>query len=411
MKNNFAIRLPKRSIVNTLEPKKIWKIRAPFLVEKSLENSINSLNFIEFISNYKSILIVVNDSTRSTPTERILSIILPKMYKNEYKIIIATGTHKINIQKDFPRIFGKLSEKIQNSVIIHNSKEDEMIFFGSTSFNNKIYLNKCIDNFEGIITIGSVEPHYFAGFTGGRKSFLPGIASYQTIEKNHSFALDDENSKIAHLSGNPVHEDMIEAVSLINKPIYSIQTVFDTDQNVIFSSAGHINDSFNTVVDFSREIFIKKVPSYADIIIAEIEFPFDQSLYQAHKGLENCKSVLKKGGIFILVANCKEGFGSSNFVNLLLSSKSLDELTPATKNEYKLGYHKTYRIAKFLQHNSLWLVSNLPDSKVSEIFMKNHPSIQSAIDSAIKIKGEDVKILIVKNAATLIPTLSKKFDN
>ncbi|MCD4820167.1 MAG: nickel-dependent lactate racemase [Candidatus Cloacimonetes bacterium] len=399
----YLINFPQTFKVHIIEPESSKKIDNSYLVENSLQNPLNSPSLLEFIESIKNLLIIVNDTARSTPTEKILKIILPSLQKTKYKIIIATGTHKVDFKKDLPKIFGALYKEVKDFVIVHNSKNDEMTYLGTTTFDNDIYLNKCIEDFEGIVVIGSVEPHYFAGFTGGRKSFLPGIAAYITIEKNHSFALNDKKSKIAILDENPVHEDMLEAISFIKKPIFSIQTVLDTEQNVIFASSGNIYDSFDKAVEFSRKYFIKKVSFKADIIVAEIETPFDKSLYQAHKGLENCKSVLKNNGIYILVAKCKDGLGSSNFVDLLKFANSLEELISFTKKEYKLGYHKSNRIAKFLLQNKLWLVSDLPDDIVTDIYMRNFHSVQEAIDSAIIIKGEKTKILIIKNAATVIP--------
>ncbi|MBN1150084.1 DUF2088 domain-containing protein, partial [candidate division WOR-3 bacterium] len=141
------------------------------------------------LGSFTKLLIVVNDQERNTPTAEILDVLAKDPYIQKISsVIIASGTHKNPSEDQLNRILGKFKPR---EIIFHESKDPQSLkFFGVSVFGNEIYLNRVLGDFDAVLAINSVEPHYFAGFTGGRKSFLPGIAGFSTIEKNHSLALE-----------------------------------------------------------------------------------------------------------------------------------------------------------------------------------------------------------------------------
>ncbi|MEJ2067607.1 MAG: lactate racemase domain-containing protein, partial [Deltaproteobacteria bacterium] len=144
-----------------------------------------------------------------------------------------------------------------------------------------------------IVAISSVEPHYYAGYTGGRKSFFPGAASYQTMEHNHRLALEEGVAPMA-LTGNPVHEDMVEAMgTLEGKEIYSLQVVLDRFHRICAAFAGSLEGSFAAAVQKAREVFAVEISARADIVVTIAPAPMDIDLYQAHKAIEHGKPALK----------------------------------------------------------------------------------------------------------------------
>ena len=367
---------------------------------KSLHDLAHKIyqNLPMFLIGKQNIVIIVNDATRNTRTDLVLSLLKPYIFNLQFTVLIATGTHPSPTDDEMMKILGTELEWIKPYVKIHDSSNDAMIYCGKTSFNNEILLNNIITGKDAIITINSVEPHYFAGFTGGRKSIVPGIASYQTIEKNHSLAMC-KNAIICRLEGNPVNKDFEEAVSFLTQPIFSIQLVQNAKNEMIDLFCGDLNESFKNATELAKNIYQIPIKTRYDVIIAEVESPFDETFYQAHKALENSKSVLNKKGIFILLACCKYGIGNSKFVTYLQqycsNSNRLSE-------NYRLGLHKSYKIFQFLQKHTLWLVSNEKPFDIKHPNFHQTTFLQEAIDYCIRKCSNS--FLHIKMAATTIPT-------
>ncbi|MCK4247575.1 MAG: DUF2088 domain-containing protein, partial [Methanomicrobia archaeon] len=195
-----------------------------------MEDCIKALN--EFID--RKMLYIINDDQRPTPSDKILSY---AQLKKEDSILVATGSHE--------RPGNTFLSKFNREVIIHDAEKSKFTFYGETSNGNAVYLNSTLDAFEKIVAINSVEPHYFAGFTGGRKSFIPGVAKYETIERNHKLALD-EHAQILRLKGNPLHEEMVEICKMVleQKDVFCMNLVLDKEGNIATIKYGDIIKSF-----------------------------------------------------------------------------------------------------------------------------------------------------------------------
>ena len=372
------------------------------MISNALSNPLSANGLSTFLADLKKVIILVNDGSRATPTSLVLKEILPDLEAKECKFIVATGTHRNPTDTEISRIFGQFADQLRESIIFHDCHK-ELDFYGRTSFGNDIYFSKYLAWADAVIVIGSVEPHYFAGYSGGRKSLLPGIAGYDTIERNHKHALSNE-SEILKLKGNPIHEDMMEALDLIDKPIFSIQMVLDLQNKVYSCVAGNIKKGLEVStkhVDALYKIVAKK--KY-DIVIAIVDPPLDKNLYQAHKGVENCKNILKKGGTFILVAQCNEGIGNDNFYNLLAQCESPSDVFARIEAGYVLVYHKAAKLSQLMIENQLILVSNLEEKVVSDIFIQPFRSLRSALEMTLNKKKINPDIAVIYNAGISVVT-------
>ena len=280
-----------------------------------------------------------------------------------------------------------------------------MVYLGKSKNGTEMHVNKLGVEAHKIVIIGSVEPHYFGGYTGGRKSFLPGIASFKTIEQNHKLALSPGAKSLA-LEGNPVHEDMIDALTTVKKEIFSIQTVLDKHHKIYAATAGHINDSFLAAIDRANEVFAVKIKEKTDIVVSIVKFPGDIDLYQSQKGIDNAKLALKDGGILILVSKCRQGIGEESFVKLLSSCSSPKESLERIKEKYVLGYHKAAKMAEVGLWAETWGVTDLDPEMLKKIFIKPYKSLQAAIDDAMKQKGDKAKILFLMDGGLTVPLVS-----
>jgi len=320
------------------------------------------------------------------------------------KFILATGIHRAPTEEEFKCIFGKYYSELKDRIYVHDSKkEEDMVYIGTSVNGTEMYVNKLGVQAHKVIIIGSVEPHYFAGYTGGRKSFLPGIASYKTIEQNHKHSLLPEANALV-LDGNPVHEDMIDALRTIeNKEIFSIQTVLDRDRRIYACTAGHIHDSFFAAVKKAHEVFCPEIKEKADVVVSVATYPMDVDLYQSQKALENGKLALREGGILIMVSKCREGIGERSFFELLASCKTPLETLERINKGYKLGYHKAAKIAEIATWAEIWGITDLKDEDIEAAFIKPFHDIQEAIKTAIEHKGSKAKVLFLMDGTITVP--------
>lgn len=356
-----------------------------------------------FISGAKKILFIVNDHTRPTPTAEILSSIAG-LTPPDSKYIIASGDHRNPTEEEIKAIFGDLYGDID--IVFHEAQsDDDNDYFGTTSFGTEVYLNRVLKEVDSVIIITSVESHYFAGFTGGRKSFIPGISAKTTIEQNHSLAMREGSAPMS-LEGNPVHMDMNEALGLLdNLRIFSIQSTISREEGIYNIHTGDIKDAFLRCCEECRGVFCLPVEKKADIIIASATPPLDLNLYQSQKAIEHSNLILKDGGILILLSSCYEGIGPDTFYKLLSSGDSFDAIRETIEEGYRLGYHKVTRLLDLFENGELWVLSELEDEVLERIYIKPIGDLQSAVDKAIELKGESAGVAVLKDASTAVPTL------
>ena len=398
--------VPEKNLLGVFNPNPVAKFDETALIAKALANPINQKSFDEFIAGEQKIVIIVNDGTRPTPTAKILKQIYPKICEKNKIFIIATGCHREGTQEEYEMIFGKeiyAEIRAKNEVHDHDSKHDEMVFLGESKNGTQMYLNKAVAEAKKVIVIGSVEPHYFAGYTGGRKAFLPGTASYESITQNHKLALSSD-AQALRLEGNPVHEDMIDAMKVLaHIDVFSIQAVLDSEHGVYYASAGDLNDSFYDCVKKADEVFCVNIPRKADIVISVAPYPMDVDLYQAQRALDNGKLALAKDGILIMVAKCRTGIGPKPFFNLMASAPTPQEVLEKISNEFHLGYHKAAKMAEISLWAQTWAVSELSDDEMRAVHLKPYHDLQKALDDALAQKGADAGIIILPFGSMTVP--------
>lgn len=373
------------------------------LIEEAMGAPIGSPGLDEFLRGGTSLLVIVNDATRPTPTSRVLDVMEPSLKGIETKYIVATGMHREPTEEEYRFIFGDRFGSIRRSVVSHDSKGSEMIHLGTTSRGTELKLNKLVDEVDRIIVIGSVEPHYFAGYTGGRKAFLPGVAAYETIEQNHRLALTLE-AQALHLAGNPVHDDMEEAMGFLkDKRIFSIMTVLDKNHKTCSASAGDLDATFRASVRKADEVFVVPLKNKADVVVAVTSFPHDIDLYQSQKALDNAKYAVSDGGVIILVSACRTGVGPDTFLKLLSSAKTPREALEKISEKYKLGYHKAAKMAEIGLKTKMFAVTRLDPDVSRKAHLEPKKNIQQAIDDALGQVGPDGRVTFIMDAVITVP--------
>ena len=377
------------------------------VLQEALAHPIDAPPIHEFLNTDK-LLFVVNDHTRPTPSAKVLELLKPHLANKELHFLIATGIHRRSNPTELRRILGDFYEVSQDRIYFNDSEnKSNYRFMGTTSRGTPVWVHKCLFEFPRVVVITSVEPHYFAGFTGGRKSILPGITAYETIEANHKLALLPDSHALK-LDGNPVAEDMHEGAHMVLQhapPMFFIQLVLDRHHRIYAAFTGDMDASFLKAVTTAHEIFVTPIDAKADMVITVAPFPMDVDLYQSQKAIDNAKLALTPNGILLLVSKCREGIGEQVFYELLSQEPTPQAVLNRIAKGYKLGYHKAAKLAEIATWAHMWAVTDLPPNVLNRIFIRPFDTLQSAIDTAYSMKGDNLRVLIMPEGSITIPYL------
>jgi len=398
--NEEHIFLPEENLLGILHP--------PQITPEEIDLQPLVAATTEFLKNHHRILVLINDYTRPTPNQPILQPLLPLLLARDTKFLIGLGTHRPATPTELKNIFGTaVFDSIQNRIIQHNARDPAQLFFlGRTSFGTDVWFNRTVLWAEAIVTINSIEPHYFAGYTGGRKSFIPGIARYETIIQNHNLLLHPASAPLS-LKDNPVHEDMTESVRMLDKPMFSIQIVQNQEHNIISLHYGDIFQSFQDACTRAYPLFATPIKEKADIVLSILLPPYDINFYQSQRALEFALSALKPGGIHITVSRCRQGVGNDEFIHVLSSVSHPERLLQKEKADHP-GWHKAARLARAMQKVKLYTVMGIDDRLVKSVFMEPFHSIQEAIDHALRALGKEAKLYLIPDAGAVVPLLTNR---
>jgi nickel-dependent lactate racemase len=292
--------------------------------------------------------------------------------------------------------------------VVHDCREKASLdYLGGTFRGTPVWVNRELLKADRIICINSVEPHFFAGFTGGRKSLIPGLAGFETTVANHSHA-KHEDAKSLNLISNPVHLDLEKAVSLIkNKSILSIQLVTSRQGDIVDLFCGDLEQSFFDACEKARECYTVGIDNKYDIVLAVGEPPLDSNLYQLQKGQEHGAEAVKDGGILVVVGTCNEGSGSDYFIKLANDYPSPESaLSVKALEDNRFGIHKLVKTARRLKQIKIWYITKLDDKLVSKVYYNPKSSLQAALDEALKIMGRGAKVAILRDACFIVPIMS-----
>jgi nickel-dependent lactate racemase len=371
--------------------------------------------FEAFLASVPSpLLVVVNDGTRPTPSAAVLAELRPALERwlqapgRELSFAVATGTHRVASPQELGHIFGaELAKAHAARIFSHDAKDrDSLVHLGQTKRGTDVWVNRLLAEARGVVLINSVEPHYFAGYTGGRKSLFPGLAGYDTVWANHRLSME-VGSQHLMLEGNPVHEDLEESLVLgiAGRQIYSIQLVLDKDHRIGFASAGSLDRSFAEALAVADKQFVLELEQRHDVVVAVAPHPMDCNFYQTNKAIQSGALAVKPGGVLVVVSECPYGLGENQtlYDMLAASDSPADALARAERQEYKLGVQQATRIADIMERAEIWVVSSLKDDDVRAMFMTPYASVQAAVDAALARQGEAAQVLFLTEASITVP--------
>lgn len=381
------------------------------IVEESMDNPIGSLRLEEIAKNKNNVVIITSDHTRPVPSKVTMPIILRRLREANpninIKILVATGFHRPSTKEE---LIYKMGEDIVNNeeIVMHISTDDsQMVKMGVLPSGGDFYINKLAYEADLLIAEGFIEPHFFAGFSGGRKSILPGIASAKTIMYNHcSDFIDSENARTGTLNNNPIHEDMIYAAKTA-KLAFILNVVIDQDKKVIASFAGDVEKAYSTGCEFVTDL--SKIESCkADIVVSTNGgYPLDQNIYQAVKGMTAAEATCNEGGVIIMVAACNDGHGGQSFydniANASCPTEVLNRVRKIPRGETMPDQWEFQILARILEKYTVIMVTDKCDSEmIKNMHMKHASNFDDALQMALYIKGKDSKIVVIPDGVSVI---------
>ena len=339
------------------------------IVEESLNHVIGSQTLEKLAKGKKDIVIISSDHTRPVPSKIIMPILLRRIRSvspdARIRILVATGFHRPSTKEELIDKYGK--EIVENEeIVMHIAKDDNsMKKIGTLPSGGACIINKIAADADLLIAEGFIEAHFFAGFSGGRKSVLPGIASYKTIMANHSGEfINDKNSRTGNLKFNLVHEDMVYAARKAGLA-FIVNVVLNGEHKIIGSFAGDMEKAHEKGCDFVRSLACVKRVDCDIAISTNGGYPLDQNIYQAVKGMTAAEATLPENGVIIMVAGCRDGHGGQDFYDILVS----DLVDP----KLVLGLH-----------------------------MELASTVDEALKKAFAFKGKDAKVAVIPDGLGVV---------
>ncbi len=404
---NLVIDIPDENILDIIHPRTLHHVNGREVLAQALNRPLEGVSFLESLRKTDRVLFIINDATRPTRTSDVLDVIEDTI-NEQSRFLIATGAHRSPSASELQTIFGEHYDQYIDRIIVHDSKDNTALQnVGKTRYGNELWLNKHVVNAEKIFIISSVEPHYFAGYTGGRKSLLPGVAGYNTIEQNHKLALHS-GARPLNLDGNPVHEEMLDCVKAIGpERILSLQMVINNERNVYKAFAGPIDITFQVAIRYAQECFTALIPTTADIVLTVAQPPFDINLYQTLKAIEHGRLALNEGGTLIVVSPCPEGLGPDSFARLFKQRGNMAQAVEHSKTRYRLGDHNAVNLMTLVTGSVVYAITQIEDRFLKNAGVMPFGSLQGAITHALAKGDRHKKILILMNGALSVPIVQK----
>lgn len=382
----------------------------PSLVRAALASPVNSSRLRELARGKQSIVIISSDHTRPVPSHITMPILLEEIFAGnsgaDVTILVATGFHRASTREELRAKYG---DEIVNKVHIHihDGFKDEMTDLGLLPSGGRLTVNKIAMDADLLVSEGFIEPHFFAGFSGGRKSVLPGIAGYRTVLENHcADFIASPFARVGVLENNPIHKDMLYAARTA-KLAFIMNVVIDADKRIIEAFAGHYDDAHVQGCDFVRSL-AGVAKAEADIVITTNGgYPLDQNIYQSVKGMTAAEATVKDGGVIIMAAECVDGHGGEVFFDTFKNASGPQEIMegilPRSREETIPDQWESQILARILLHHEVIMVTDAPRDMVQAMHMHWASTLQEALRIAeALVNKKDCEIAIIPDGVSVI---------
>jgi nickel-dependent lactate racemase len=378
---------------------------------KAISHPLNSKPLQDLVQEKKSVCIVVTDITRDCPDKEllipILDVIENHVKRKNITILIASGMHKSMSYDEKVKKYGK--KIIDNYKIIDHNAKNDLIFLGTTKYGTPIKISKAAIKSDFLISLGVVEPHQFAGYSGGYKTVAIGLAGDETISHTHSGGLIKKaQTRVGKIKGNPIQEEIVEIGKKIG--LNFIVNVVLGPNHVVEIQAGEPLATHHNLIQKARAIYEVPLKKSYNVVICGVGYPKDSNLYQVSRAATYLffahKPVIKPGGYIIIPALCKEGagkgIGEKRFFSML-QNHTIDEILNTTGN-FKAGEQRAFFVASVLKKCKIIIVSCKTPQVIKDAKMIPAKNMEEAFD-LVKNDFENLDMLLVPNSLITLPVI------
>ena len=380
------------------------------IVRNALNNPISSVKLSELAKDKKHVVIISSDHTRPVPSHITMPLLLEEVRKLnkdvKITILIATGMHRATTHEE---LVAKYGEKIvsEETIVVHDAYVDEdMTFKGILPSGGELWVNKLVDEADLLISEGFIEPHFFAGFSGGRKSVLPGIASKKTVLWNHNAKfIANQNARAGSLKENPLHKDMLFAAKQAGLA-FILNVIINSEKKVIEAFAGDLEQAHAYGCEKVLEI-ARVTPVKSNIVITTNGgYPLDQNIYQTVKGMTAGEACVNDGGVIIILSSCADGTGGEFFYKLLADQPSAkvayEKLNDVEPSDTEFDQWEAQILARILTKANVIIVTDKCDPKIiTNMHIMHAYTLDEAINKAYSLVGKE-KITVIPDGISVI---------
>ena len=380
-------------------------------IRDALAHPIGSAALADIVHPGERVAILVNDITRLTRTDLFLPPVIDTLNRagipdSDIFIVFALGIHRPQTEAERKLILGgDLHARIRNFDHIA-SDEENLVNVGTTRFGNTVQINRHVWEADRVILTGEIMYHLIAGYSGGRKSLVPGVAGWRTTTFNHNMIFDPA-CRSGLLEGNPAHEDLLEACYLFN-PDFMLNVVLSPDGKLLRVVAGHFDLAHREGCRTVDLALSADIDAPYDLLIASAGgAPLDIDIRQAHKGLENACRALKPGGTMVFYAECANGTGHPRVADYAWAYDGFEAMEAALRAHFEVGGHKAYWLARLGAWYDIHLVSRLDPALVRRFgFTPVRPEDHAA--QLAQLLPQATRIGVIPHAGHTLPILKSK---
>jgi len=367
-------------------------------ISAALENPFGSLPLKERVKPNQRVSILVSDITRLwVRTDLFLPSILRVLNEGGVKdhdivLIVATGTHRDNSREEIRRIVGEETFRRVRIINHHANDERELTYLGRSPYGTQVRINRSVAESDLVIVTGGITFHSLSGFSGGRKAILPGISGYETVQQNHRLSLKEGGGvlptvKKGSLEKNPVSDDMLAAARMIPNT-FLFNVVMDENGKLVQAVSGDLEKAHLEGCRTVQQISTCPIRQKTEVVVAAPGgYPWDISLYQSIKTLENATYATQEGGIIILVTECRDGLGPPDWAKWF-DLGGVEGIERELRKGFTIPGFIALKTASFTRRFRVLLVSQLPDESAKKAGMIPTPSMSEAVCNAWQRREE-----------------------
>jgi len=380
------------------------------LIDNAMEHPIGSPPLWELAKGKEKIVIIASDHTRPVPSKHIIPKMLAQVRQGnphaDITILIATGCHRGTTREELVEKFG---EEIvsKEKIVVHDCMDyDNMVSMGTLPSGGKLSVNRLAAEADLLISEGFIEPHFFAGFSGGRKSVLPGVCSRETVHYNHNAGfISHPNSRAGILENNLIHRDMLYAARKANLA-FIVNVVINSKHEVIAAFAGDCDAAHLAGAGFLKGLCCYHVPKSDIVITSNNGYPLDRNIYQAVKSMSTAEAACSDNGVIIVCASCTDGDGSRSFAETFMNEKSaaqiLAEIEATPADQTVVDQWQSQILARVLSRFHVILISEADKDLVRAMKMCPASSIEEAMEIADKLLGYKGSVTVIPQGVSTI---------